>query len=65
MAKRKNRGDHIDQLYLEANLLSKDLYHFEELPREKQEELRGACIELSRQARYLSGPVGRRRFLAA
>lgn len=52
----KNRGNNIDQIYLEANILSKDLYHFEELSRERQEELRGACLSLSKAAQRYSRP---------
>lgn len=60
----KNRGNNIDQIYLEANLLSRVLYHFEELSRERQEELRDACLGLSKAAQsYFNLP--RRHFLAA
>ena len=61
----KNRGNHIDQIYLETNLLSKELYHFQDFSEERQIDLIHTCLELSKQAERHYGPIGRRRFLAA
>ena len=41
------KGKSIEEAYVWANLLAKDLKYFREFPREKQEELRDACMELS------------------
>jgi hypothetical protein len=42
----------IEDVYLQANLLAKDLLVFRELSTERQEELRDVCLEISKQARY-------------
>lgn len=50
----KNRGD----IQLQTWLFAKDLLKFRDFSREKQEELRNTCIELSREAQcYLSSLI--------
>jgi hypothetical protein len=43
-------GRNVDEVYLQTNLLAKDLFHFSKFPKERQEELRNICVGLSRQA---------------
>ncbi len=43
-------GRVVDDIYLHANLLAKDLRCFTELSRERQEELRDVCIRISDRA---------------
>lgn len=49
-------GKREDDVYLQANLLAKDLACFREFPRERQEELRDVCVELSKKSMYYSNP---------
>jgi len=48
------KGKKKDDVYLQTNLLAKDLACFREFPRERQEELRNVCIELSKRSMYYS-----------
>jgi len=50
------KGKEKDDVYLQTNLLAKDLACFREFPRERQEELRNVCVELSRRSMYYSNP---------
>jgi hypothetical protein len=50
------KGKEKDDVYLQINLLAKDLACFKEFPRERQEELRDICVELSKESMYYSNP---------
>ena len=50
------KGKKEDDVYLQINLLAKDLDHFREFPKERQEELRYVCVELSKKSMYYSYP---------
>ncbi len=43
-------------VYRQTNRLAKDLACFREFPKEKQEELRDVCVELSKKSKYYSIP---------
>lgn len=47
-------GKKDDDVYPQTNLLAKDLACFEKFPRERQEELRDVCVELSERSMYYS-----------
>ena len=49
-------GKKNDDVYLQINLFAKDLAYFKEFPRERQEELRDVCVELSKKSMYYSNP---------
>ena len=46
--KRKEKDD----VYLQTNLLAKNLARFREFSKEKQEELKDVCVDLSRRLMY-------------
>lgn len=48
------KGKEKDDVYLQINLLAKDLACFREFSRDRQEELRDVCVELSRRSMYYS-----------
>lgn len=50
------KGKEKDDVYRQINLLAKDLACFKEFPRERQEELRDVCVELSKRSMYYSNP---------
>jgi len=50
------KGKEKDDVYRQINLLAKDLACFKEFSRERQEELRDVCIELSKRSMYYSNP---------
>ena len=45
-------GKKKDDVYLQTNLFAKDLACFKEFPRERQEELRDVCVELSERSMH-------------
>ncbi len=49
-------GKKDDDVYLQINLLAKDLTHFREFSRKRQEELRDVCVKLSKKSMYYSYP---------
>jgi hypothetical protein len=52
------KGKQDGNFYLQTNLLAKDLACFREFPRERQEELRDVCVELSKRSMYYSDSYG-------
>ena len=46
------KGKQDGDVYLQTNLLAKDLACFREFPRERQEELRDVCVRLSKRLIY-------------
>ena len=50
------KGKTVEDTKLQTWLFAKDLETLTELPREKQEELRGTCLSLSRNAQRYSRP---------
>ena len=46
------KGKQDGEVYLQTNLLAKDLACFREFPRERQEELRDVCVKLSKRLIY-------------
>jgi hypothetical protein len=46
------KGKQDGDVYLQTNLLAKDLACFREFPRERQEELRDVCVKLSKRLIY-------------
>ena len=50
------KGKQDGDFYLQTNLLAKDLACFREFPKERQEELRDVCVELSKRSMYYSNP---------
>jgi len=46
------KGKQDVDVYLQTNLLAKDLACFREFPRERQEELRDVCVKLSKRLIY-------------
>lgn len=54
-----------NDIYLQMNLFAKDLKYFEELSRDKQEELRENCTKLSRLAMAQGNPFNQYRIMLA
>jgi len=50
------RKKEANDVYRQTNLLAKDLACFRKFPRERQEELRDICVELSKKSMYYSNP---------
>ena len=46
------KGKQDGDVYLQTNLLAKDLACFREFPRERQEELRDVCVKLGKRLIY-------------